>query len=320
MNAAAAKVIVQGFLAGAFDVFDAMLSMTFTHQPAEPQELSAAALNSALEQYPVLLSGRIEGELGAVAVLFTSTDAVRIASFIADKDAGERAELDDEDREVLKEMAAAALGSGVTNLMERFGRNVEQLDQVEVLDRGTEGADALMEMMGGAGAITPFSFDNSAGFAGEAMALHSQTLEELVPPDQLPESGADAGELGQEPTLSSAEMGDILSGFGPEGEPGGAAPETPDEGPQFNESNLGMVLDIRLEATARLGRVHKPISEILNLGPGSILEMGHLVDEPVELLINDKLVARGDVVVIDEKFGLRITEIISTRERIESFH
>ena len=79
-----------------------------------------------------------------------------------------------------------------------------------------------------------------------------------------------------------------------------------------------MVLDIRLVATARLGRIEMPISEILALGPGSIIEVGHLVDEPVELLVNDKLIARGDVVVVDEKFGLRITEIVSPRERIES--
>ncbi|MCC6491238.1 MAG: flagellar motor switch protein FliN [Candidatus Hydrogenedentes bacterium] len=82
--------------------------------------------------------------------------------------------------------------------------------------------------------------------------------------------------------------------------------------------NLDMVLDIRLVATARLGRIEMPISEILSLGPGSIIEVGHLVDEPVELLVNDKLIARGDVVVVDEKFGLRITEIVSPRERIES--
>jgi flagellar motor switch protein FliN/FliY len=54
------------------------------------------------------------------------------------------------------------------------------------------------------------------------------------------------------------------------------------------------------------------------LGPGSILEVGKTVDEPVELLVNNRLVARGDVVVVDEKFGLRITEIVSREERIES--
>ena len=89
-------------------------------------------------------------------------------------------------------------------------------------------------------------------------------------------------------------------------------------GDALDSKNLDMVLDIRLTATARLGRVEMPISDILSLGPGSIVEVGHLVDEPVELLVNEKLIARGDVVVVDEKFGLRITEIVSARERIES--
>ncbi|MBX7256389.1 MAG: flagellar motor switch protein FliN [Candidatus Hydrogenedentes bacterium] len=82
--------------------------------------------------------------------------------------------------------------------------------------------------------------------------------------------------------------------------------------------NIDMVLDIQLVATARLGKVEMPIGDILTLGPGSIIEVGHLVDEPVELLVNNKLIARGDVVVVDEKFGLRITEIVSPKERIES--
>jgi flagellar motor switch protein FliN/FliY len=83
-------------------------------------------------------------------------------------------------------------------------------------------------------------------------------------------------------------------------------------------SNLDMILDIRLVVRARLGRIEMPINEILALGPGSIVEVGRMLDEPVDLLVNDKLIARGDVVVVDEKFGLRITEIVSTRERIES--
>lgn len=82
--------------------------------------------------------------------------------------------------------------------------------------------------------------------------------------------------------------------------------------------NLGRILDIGLLATARLGRIEMPISEILALGPGSIIDVGRMVDEPVELLINDKLVARGDIVVVEEKFGLRITEIVSPQQRIEN--
>lgn len=97
---------------------------------------------------------------------------------------------------------------------------------------------------------------------------------------------------------------------------------TPTTGTQASgpgvHNNLDMILDIRLVATARLGHVEMPISDILTLGPGSIFEVGRAVDDPVDLLVNDKLIARGEVVVVDEKFGIRITEIVSPKERIES--
>ncbi len=105
---------------------------------------------------------------------------------------------------------------------------------------------------------------------------------------------------------------------GQESEPAAAPPAPSKKGEGNAQRNIDMVLDIQLVATARLGRVEMPIGEILNLGPGSIIEVGHLVDEPVELFVNNKLIARGDVVVVDEKLGLRITEIVSPKERIES--
>ncbi|MCC6154900.1 MAG: flagellar motor switch protein FliN [Candidatus Hydrogenedentes bacterium] len=122
--------------------------------------------------------------------------------------------------------------------------------------------------------------------------------------------------------MSQDEVNAMLSGLGPNADSETYAAPAPSAAhrdvPLADSRNLDMVLDIRLTATARLGRVEMQISDILTLGPGSIIEVGHLVDEPVELLVNDKLIARGDVVVVDEKFGLRITEIVSPRERIES--
>jgi len=85
-----------------------------------------------------------------------------------------------------------------------------------------------------------------------------------------------------------------------------------------HNNNLGLVLDISLKAVARLGQVEMPIGEILKLGPGSVIEIDRMVDEPIDLLVNDRLVARGEVVTIDEKFALRVTEIISREERIKS--
>jgi len=104
------------------------------------------------------------------------------------------------------------------------------------------------------------------------------------------------------------------------GDPDAAATgQEPDE-QGGGQGNLGLVLDISLRAVARLGQVKMPISEILKLGPGSVIEIDRLVDEPVDLLVNERLVARGEVVTIDEKFALRITEIVSREERIRSLH
>ncbi len=76
-------------------------------------------------------------------------------------------------------------------------------------------------------------------------------------------------------------------------------------------------MDIPLKVTAELGRSKMSIREVLELGQGSVIELAKLAGEPLELLVNDKLVARGEVVVVNEKYGVRLTDIISPAERIE---
>jgi flagellar motor switch protein FliN/FliY len=66
-----------------------------------------------------------------------------------------------------------------------------------------------------------------------------------------------------------------------------------------------------------LGRTKMVVSELLNLGQGSVIELSKLAGEPMEVLVNDKLVARGEAVVVNEKFGVRLTDIISPAERVE---
>ncbi len=80
--------------------------------------------------------------------------------------------------------------------------------------------------------------------------------------------------------------------------------------------NVDFLLDIPLNVTIELGRTRLSIRKILELGPGSIIELDRLAGEPVDLLVNDKVVARGEVVVVDEYFGVRILSLISPEERI----
>jgi flagellar motor switch protein FliN/FliY len=82
-------------------------------------------------------------------------------------------------------------------------------------------------------------------------------------------------------------------------------------------SNLDFILDIPLEISVELGRAKVLISDLLQLGQGSVVELNKLAGEPLEVLVNQRLVARGEVVVINEKFGVRLTDIISPTERVK---
>ncbi|WP_018132551.1 flagellar motor switch phosphatase FliY [Effusibacillus pohliae] len=84
----------------------------------------------------------------------------------------------------------------------------------------------------------------------------------------------------------------------------------------IGSGNLNLLLDVPLQVTVELGRTRKQIREILELGPGSILELDKLAGEPVDILVNNKLIAKGEVVVIDENFGVRVTDILTPAERI----
>ncbi len=81
-------------------------------------------------------------------------------------------------------------------------------------------------------------------------------------------------------------------------------------GAQFAKENIDLIMDVPLEVTVELGRASKSISEILDFAPGTIIELNRIAGEPVDILVNGKFVAKGEVVVIEESFGVRITEII----------
>ena len=84
---------------------------------------------------------------------------------------------------------------------------------------------------------------------------------------------------------------------------------------QVNDANIGLILDVPLQVNVELGRTKKSIKEILDLTKGSIVELDKLAGEPVDIMVNGKYLAKGEVVVIDENFGVRITEIVSPLER-----
>lgn len=138
----------------------------------------------------------------------------------------------------------------------------------------------------------------------------------------------------QSSPLGDMDMGDIgaaLAAAGsqaaapPQGAPaGGQAASAPAPGPAHPPikpgppvQSLDFILDIPLKVTVELGRTKMAIREILQLAQGSVVELSKFAGEPLEVLVNDKLIARGEVVVVNEKFGIRLTDILSPVERIE---
>jgi flagellar motor switch protein FliN/FliY len=109
------------------------------------------------------------------------------------------------------------------------------------------------------------------------------------------------------------------SGMGGMGQTNVQSVQYPSLMPQSNSQepgNIGLIMDVFMEMTVELGRTRKLIKEILSMGEGTIIELDKLAGEPVDILVNHKLIAKGEVVVIDENFGVRVTEIVSPMERM----
>lgn len=109
---------------------------------------------------------------------------------------------------------------------------------------------------------------------------------------------------------------------------GGTAQETQQQSYSFtdldkasapeSDKNIDFILDIPLEVVVELGRTRMLINDLLRLGQGSVVQLSKLAGETLDILANQRLIARGEVVVVDEKYGIRLTEIVSPTERIES--
>jgi flagellar motor switch protein FliN/FliY len=122
---------------------------------------------------------------------------------------------------------------------------------------------------------------------------------------------------------ASANMGGMMGGGMPgmmQGQPTNVqSVQYPSLIPQATtqeQGNIGLIMDVYMEMTVELGRTRKLIKEILGMGEGTIIELDKLAGEPVDILVNHKLIAKGEVVVIDENFGVRVTEIVSPIERM----
>ena len=147
----------------------------------------------------------------------------------------------------------------------------------------------------------------------------------------MPQGGMQMGGFQQQPMMGGMQMGGMgmaqpmMGGMqmGGMAMPNVQSVQYPNlaGGPTSQEQgNIGLIMDVNMEMTVELGRTKKQIKEILGMGEGTIIELDKLAGEPVDILVNHKPIAKGEVVVIDENFGVRVTEILSPMERVSDLH
>ena len=120
--------------------------------------------------------------------------------------------------------------------------------------------------------------------------------------------------MGQAPAGAPQYAPQVMGGYQPQSmpnvQPASFQPFTGNVSAGSQPENIGLIMDVPLEVTVELGRTKKSIKEILDFAPGTIVELNKIAGEPVDVLVNGKYVAKGEVVVIEESFGIKITEII----------
>lgn len=282
----------------------------------------------------VPFSGAIPGDH---AFVMSKETALKIAS-LANKDET-LAELDDMAKSAVQECVSTLTGTEITVVAEKTGnRNIQagvaegefgpkamaKLPQGDFLRAtyqvqiGDGAPDRIVEVF-----ALSFAKDVTAATGGGAPAMAAQPAAPQAAP--MAAMGAMGGGMMQGFGAPMQQMG---FGGGMVGGPafaGGMNP--PNVQPvQFaslqmqqaspESGNIGLIMDVYMEMTVELGRTRKLIKEILGMGEGTIIALDKLAGEPVDILVNHKLIAKGEVVVIDENFGVRVTEIVSPLERM----
>lgn len=232
----------------------------------------------------------LEGVNGDLAFLLAKSTAALLAGLMMGGDSG--AAFKDEDLDALNELGNQLMGSVCTAMGGKHGISVSAT-QVHTIP--LDPSNPPFPLDGAALVETELVIDGAD--PAPLRILISQALVEAF------------SEINNAPGGSGAGSGLLASQGGYDG--------TMSRGMTEEPTNIQMLLDINLNVTIELGRTRLSIRKILELGPGSIIELDRLAGEPVDLLVNDKVVAKGEVVVVDEYFGIRIISLVSPEERIK---
>lgn len=312
--------------------------------------VSMSTMNSIRASYPmpylIVEVGYTMGINGNNVLAIQAQDASIIADLMMGGDGtNPPEELNDIHMSAVGEAMNQMMGAVSTSLSTMFNKKIDiSPPKVNLIDFGTE--DKVTEIVSGDEPVVKVSFrmevdgliDSeimqilpvpTAGDMVESLLHSGDTEEEPEPEDPsvpastaatpapTPAPAAAPAAAAAAPMMASAAPYGMGGARVAQGVPVQAAQFTPlsTTPVQVNEANIGLILDVPLQVTVELGRTKKSIKDILELSNGSIVELDKLAGESVDIHVNGKLLAKGEVVVIDENFGVRITDIVSPEER-----
>lgn len=226
----------------------------------------------------------------------------------------------------LDDSALAALGEGLNQMSRAVTQAFSGVSPapVEVTYAEVLPADTLSTVFQGTAASPVWTLTFNLvveGETGEITLVLSPTLGNLLRNFEAPAPAKPNPPTEVKPSVShSAPSHAAAIAAAMVEQPPVKAAQFPDLAPRATREelrNIDLLLDVSLQVTVELGRTRRQIRDVLSLGPGSVMELDKLAGEQVDVLINGKLIAKGEVVVIDENYGVRITDIVSPTERVQ---
>jgi flagellar motor switch protein FliN/FliY len=247
-------------------------------EPAKPPACMVITVSKALQ--------------GDMAILTPEAGALALAQVLVSDQLNAAVPFDKERRDAYEELLRQVLGQVATSLKQAAGAEVEVKPCGNEAPSWAEASRLAIRITGG--------------------KLRPIQMTLLVSAELVKSLGARAEVKAPHPPAQEAPRAIPAA---PTAEP--AIPPKP-EAPAGRSSNLELLLDVKLDATIRFGQKPMLLREILELLPGTAVALDRQVQEPVELLVGGRVVAHGDVVIVDGNYGIRITEILSPQQRIES--
>lgn len=266
---------------------------------AKQQEAVRADFKGKFVQVSMNYSGAVNGRN---VIIFNFRDAGIISSLMMGDDSGSApAEIDEAHQSTIQEFTNQLVSSMATQFSSKIGGGINTTPAVVTI------ANSPAELQIPPGDVVKITYDLIIDGVINSKLFHiidtniSGTLGAI--------GGAPQPQMQQQQYQYNAPQAQISSVRFPQMGEGIIAP---------GYSDISLLLDIEMTMTVELGRTTRLVKDILGLGEGSIIELDKLAGEPVDLLVNGKLIARGEVVVIDENFGVRVTDIVSQDERFKS--